>query len=111
MRQLYFVVQRRVGPAWRRGTPLEDQPGWPEHAAFMDALADRGWLVLGGPLQDEERVVLVCDARDEEEVRSTLGADPWAPSMLSIATIDAWTIRLDGRAAAGLEGPAPSRDG
>jgi uncharacterized protein YciI len=63
----------------------------------MDALVDAGFIVLGGPLADEERVVHVIEAESEDDVRATLARDPWSESHLRIESIDAWTIRLDGR--------------
>jgi hypothetical protein len=93
----YFVVLRRTGPAYDHGRPLEDQTGWDEHAAFMDGLVDDGLVVLGGPLADEVRVVLVCEARSEDEVRAAFARDPWHGSHLVVDTVDAWTIRLGGR--------------
>jgi uncharacterized protein YciI len=93
----YFVVLRRTGPEWQQERPLEEQSGWTEHAAFMDALVESGFVVLGGPLADEHRVVLVIDAESEDAVRETLARDPWDQSHLRIDTIDRWTIRLDGR--------------
>ena len=54
----YFVVLRRTGPEWDPARPLEQQSGWDEHASFMDGLVDGGFVVLGGPLTDEVRVVL-----------------------------------------------------
>jgi hypothetical protein len=93
----YFVVLRRSGPEWKSGLPLEEQPGWVEHADFMDALVDNGFVVLGGPLADEHRVVLAIEADNEQHVRDTLARDPWDGSHLVIDSIDPWTIRLDGR--------------
>jgi uncharacterized protein YciI len=93
----FFVVLRRTGPAWREGRPLEEQSGWSEHAAFMDGLVASGFVVLGGPLADEHRVVLVVDAESEDAVRKTLARDPWYQTHLRIDTVDRWTIRLDGR--------------
>jgi hypothetical protein len=63
----------------------------------MDALVDTGFVVLGGPLADEHRVVLVVEADSEEAVRTTLADDPWSGSHLEVASVDRWTIRLDGR--------------
>jgi uncharacterized protein YciI len=94
---VFYVVQRRAGPEWEPSKPLEGQPGWEEHAAFMDELADRGFVVLGGPLADEVRVVLAIEASSEEEVRSTLARDPWAGTHLVVDAVERWTIRLDGR--------------
>ena len=56
-----------------------------------------GFVVLGGPLADEVRVVLAVEAPSEEAVRATLARDPWHGSHLVIDAVDAWTIRLDGR--------------
>jgi hypothetical protein len=93
----FFVVLRRAGPHWEPSLPMEQQTGWPEHAEFMDDLVDRGFVVLGGPLADEHRVVLAIEAGSEDEVRSTLGRDPWGGTHLVVDSVDAWTIRLDGR--------------
>jgi hypothetical protein len=94
---MYFVVERRSGPQWDPARPLEEQSGWAEHAAFMDGLVESGFVVLGGPLGDEHRVVLAVEARSEEEVRTTLARDPWDQTHLVIDSVDRWTIRLDGR--------------
>jgi hypothetical protein len=95
---LFFVVERRSGPEWDAHRPLEEQSGWDEHAAFMDGLVDEGFVVLGGPLADEHRVILVVEAASEDHVRATLARDPWSESHLVVASVDSWTIRLDGRA-------------
>ena len=88
---------RRTGPDWDASRPLEQQTGWAAHAAYMDGLADSGFVVLGGPLADEMRVVLAVEAESEDDVRAALARDPWSDSHLRIETIDLWTIRLDGR--------------
>jgi uncharacterized protein YciI len=76
---------------------MEEQNDWPAHASFMDGLVDAGFIVLGGPLGDEDLVVHAVEAESEEAVRATLARDPWSGSLLLIDTIDPWTIRLDGR--------------
>ena len=76
---------------------MEEQSDWPAHAAFMDGLVESGFVVLGGPLADEERVVHVVEAESEDAVRATLARDPWSGTHLRIDTIDPWTIRLDAR--------------
>jgi hypothetical protein len=94
---MFFVVSRRSGPDWDASRPLEEQSGWDAHAAFMDRLVDDGFVVLGGPLADEHRVILVVDADSEDAVRSRLGGDPWSDTHLRVDSVDRWTIRLDGR--------------
>ena len=93
----FFVVLRRSGPEWVAGRPVEQQVGWDEHVAFMDGLVADGFVVLGGPLADEHRVVLAVEAASEDEVRATLARDPWSGSLLVVDTVDRWTIRLDAR--------------
>ena len=93
----YFVVLRRSGPSWVPDRALEEQSGWDEHASFMDDLVTSGFVVLGGPLADEQRVVLAVEADSADAVHATLAQDPWHDSHLRIESIDAWTIRLDSR--------------
>jgi len=50
----YFVVTRRTGLGHREAE--REQAGWEEHAAFMDALADEGFILFGGPVT--ERLLL-----------------------------------------------------
>jgi len=95
----FLVVNRRAGPQWDPSRPMEEQSGWSAHASFMDGLVDSGFIVLGGPLADEQRAVLVVEAESEDAVRATLARDPWSETHLRVDTIDPWTIRLDGRRA------------
>jgi hypothetical protein len=95
---MYLVVLRREGPEWDPSLPMEEQSGWPDHAAFMDGLVDDGTVVLGGPLADEIRTVHAVQAESEDAIRATFARDPWSGSHLLIGSIDPWTIRLDGRA-------------
>ncbi len=96
---MFFVMVRRSGPRWDRSRPMEQHSKWPAHAAFMDGLVSEGFVVLGGPLADEERVVLAVDAESEDAVRATLARDPWSETHLRVATVERWTIRLDGQRA------------
>ena len=95
---MFFVVERRSGPEWDDSRPLEEQSGWDAHAAFMDGLVATGFVVLGGPLADEHRVILAVEADSENAVRSTLARDPWSESHLVVSSVEPWTIRLDSRA-------------
>jgi hypothetical protein len=96
---MFLVVVHRSGPQWDPALPLEEQSEWDAHASFMDGLVDSGFIVLGGPLADEHRVVHAVEAESEDVVRGTLARDPWNETHLRIDTIDPWTIRLDARTA------------
>jgi uncharacterized protein YciI len=94
MRRLLLVYERHGGP-WDWSRPLREQEGWDEHARFMDGLVADGVVVLGGPL-DERDVLLVADGEGEAAVRARLSDDPWVASgMLTITSIRPWTVLLD----------------
>jgi uncharacterized protein YciI len=93
----FLVMVRRAGPQWDRSRPMEEQSDWDAHARFMDGLVDAGFIVLGGPLADEERVAHVVEAESEQAVRATLARDPWSETHLLIDSVEPWTLRLDAR--------------
>jgi hypothetical protein len=90
----HFAVIREFGAAWDRSRSMREQEGWEEHAAFMDGLADEGFIVAGGPLGDEARAMHVVQALDEQEVERRFAEDPWGEDMLRLATVEPWTILL-----------------
>lgn len=94
---LFAVIEERAAN-WQDGRPLREQPGWAEHAAFMDAVTEEGWVVLGGPLSDESdfhRALLIIEAESEAEIRARLAEDPWTPmEILRTAAIYRWTVLL-----------------
>ncbi len=94
---MFHVVLCQAGPQWLPGRPLEEQTGWQEHAEYMDALVEEGFIVLGGPVSDEGRVVHAVEAESEDAVRATWARDPWSETHLVVDSIEPWTIRLDGR--------------
>ena len=94
---MFLVVLRRSGPDYDHSKPLEEQSGWPEHAAFMDGLVEDGFLVLGGPLAGDGRVAHAIEADSPEAVRATLARDPWNETHLRVESVEPWTIRLDSR--------------
>lgn len=92
--ELFAVRNVRGGPwDWSRG--MREQPGWKQHAAFMNGLVDEGFILLGGPLQGDREILLICAAASPEEVRRRLAADPWAASgMIAVDQVQRWTIVL-----------------
>lgn len=94
----YFVVIRERAGAWDWELPMRRQADWEAHAAFMDALADEGFIVAGGPLGGEDdaaRVMHVIVARDPQAIETRLAADPWTPlGMLRTVSIEPWTVLL-----------------
>jgi hypothetical protein len=74
--QLFAVIRTR-GAGWEASRPLERQSDWKGHASFMNALAQEGFVILGGPLEGTPDVLLVVRARAREEILARLAADPW----------------------------------
>jgi uncharacterized protein YciI len=91
----WFVVLREPGPAWDAARGMRDQERWDDHAAFMDRLAEEGFVVLGGPLGDGSKFMHVVDAAGVDEVRARLAADPWEPmELLRTTQVEPWEILL-----------------
>ena len=95
----YYAVTRERGENWDARLSMRQQTKWDEHAAFMDALRDDGFVVLGGPLGDEERAfLLIIHAESEQEIHLRLADDPWTPpGLLRTAKVERWEILLDAR--------------
>jgi hypothetical protein len=94
---MFHVVVRRSGPEYDHTRSLDEQSGFEAHAAYMDELVEAGFIVLGGPLGNEQRIVHAIAAESEAAVRATLARDPWNGSHLVVEVVEPWTIRLDGR--------------
>jgi uncharacterized protein len=90
-----FAVIRDGGPGWDTARPLREQEAWSEHAEAMDALADEGFVLLGGPIAGGPKTLLVFRAESESEVRRQLERDPWTPmGVLAIASVERWDVLL-----------------
>jgi len=90
-----FVVLEERSARWDDARPMEEQPDWPLHAAFMDSAAAAGFVALGGPLEGTRRVILVVRAEDGSNVLQRLAADPWIRNgLLVVKNCWPWTIRL-----------------
>ena len=90
----YFLVTELPGPTWDRSRPRREQDGWDQHAAFIDSLAEQGAIVVGGPLGDPDfgPSLLVFVAESEDEVRKRLADDPWIDTILTVESIQRWSI-------------------
>jgi uncharacterized protein YciI len=92
-----FAVIREAGPAWVDGTGIYEQSAVDEHARFMNALADEGFVLFGGPLAESEhgrvRALLIVHAESEAEIHCRLADDPWVPTQqLVTVSIEPWNV-------------------
>lgn len=89
-----YAVSREAGPSWIAGG-IDAQPGLRDHAAFMNELAEAGFVVFAGPLAGSEngrlRALLIVRADGEDEIEHRLASDPWA-DRLEIARIELWKL-------------------
>jgi uncharacterized protein YciI len=96
-----FAVTTAKGSNWDHVRGIREQPFWEQHAAFSDTLAERGVIILGGPIasdDDDDIALLAVEAPDEEALRSIFDADPWTVRhVFRVKSVWAWTLWLDGR--------------
>jgi uncharacterized protein YciI len=77
---------------------MREQDGWDEHARFMEALVDDGFILLGGPLEGDRDVLHIVEAPSKEAVNERLATDNWTQDgKLETVSVEAWTVLLDGR--------------
>jgi uncharacterized protein YciI len=94
MKQLFAAIRKR-GPRFQAGLSLEAQEQWREHADFMNTMQADGFVVLAGPLEGTDEVLLVFRAESAEEVRKRLDEDPWTQlGLLGDTRIAPWTLRM-----------------
>jgi len=90
-----YAVRNNHPAAWDRSRGIREQVGWHEHATFMDALVDDGFILFGGPVGDGESALLAIEAADEQAIRDRFASDPWmVGGLLEIGTIEPWSIWL-----------------
>ena len=90
-----FAVIRSRGPGWEVTLPMEQQTDWRRHADFMNGLAADGFVLLVGPLEGTDDVLLVARARDAEEIETRLADDCWvSDGHLLTKWIAPWQLRL-----------------
>lgn len=72
----YYAVSREPGRGWASTAPMRQQVRWDEHAVFMNKLESDGRIVLGGPVDDAGKVLLIVRTVDEQEVHALLANEP-----------------------------------
>jgi uncharacterized protein YciI len=93
---IYYTVLREHGENWDTRLPMRKQKQWDEHARFMDELVNEGFVILGGPLGNEEKALLIIAAEDEQTIETRLADDPWTPmGLLYTGKVERWEILLD----------------
>jgi uncharacterized protein YciI len=96
--QKTFVTIFTPGTHWIAGKTSREQPYWPEHAAFMDALFEEGIVIMGGPFADYSSIVVIIEASDENAVRDLFKQDPFmVQGIFHLSSVHEWLVFLDAR--------------
>jgi uncharacterized protein len=94
-RVVRVIARVRAGPTWKSGPP-EAQPGWDEHAAFVDELVERGTFVMGGPFADYSGTTMILENVGEDEARELLAEDPFVENgVFVVDEVRAWNVYVD----------------
>ena len=94
-RVVRVLVRFGAGPTWTNGTP-DEQPGWDEHAAFVDDLVERGIFVMGGPFADNSGTLVVLEDVGEHEARELIAEDPFLLNgVFVLEDLRAWNVWVD----------------
>ena len=89
----YYATFLRPGTLWNPDKTAREQLFWDEHARFMDALVDAGFIVLGGPVGGEREILHAIEAPSEQAVRERLAQDNWHQNgMLTIKSVEPWKV-------------------
>jgi uncharacterized protein YciI len=98
MRKQRIIVRVKAGPKWADGGPPEAQPGWDEHATFVDALVDQGTFVMGGPLSDYSGSLVILEGITRDEARALMDEDPFVQNgVFVVEDVADWTVYVDSR--------------
>ena len=77
---------------------MREQDQWDEHAKFMDDLVSSGFVILGGPLGNGSRILLIVAADTHRSVEQRIADDPWSRNeILEIESVETWTLLMDSR--------------
>jgi len=95
VRRKRVIVRVEAGPTWESG-PVDEQPGWDEHADFIDGYVERGLMVMGGPFADSSGSVSIWEGRPADEIRAIQEQDPFvANGVFRIVDVRDWIVFVD----------------
>ncbi|HEY7357243.1 MAG TPA: hypothetical protein VH590_12280 [Ktedonobacterales bacterium] len=92
---IYYALTLECGAHWDARVPMRQQQHWDEHARLMEAFVDDGFIILGGPLDGEARVLVILNAASRAAIEARFADDPWiVHGIRRIASIERWQILL-----------------
>jgi uncharacterized protein YciI len=92
-----FVVTFVAGPQRDLTKGTREQSLWKEHAQFIDGIID-GFILMGGPFEDEGGAMLIVCAEHANEVKEKLAPDPWQThGIIHMQSIKRWDVFIGAR--------------
>lgn len=91
------IILHSPGPAWDRDRPVTEQPGVPEHVAYLQELARRKKIDISGPfLKDGTGGMILLAAEIGADEAERIGAeDPGVKTGLIRYEVRPWLITID----------------
>lgn len=104
--RLLYVINYRPGPTWLAGRPLGEQ-GLEQHGSYMYELAQRGQLLVAGPLSTIEGGLVILRVASIDEATSLMQADPAVLDGKFTGEISVWRPGIDPAGRFASDGNAP----
>ena len=91
-----FVAFHVPGPNWRKGVPLNAQPGVREHIEHYRKLFQAGKLAMGGPFLDDAGggMMIAASGVDRDEFVAFVAADPAVVNGLMTFQVRPWAVGM-----------------
>jgi uncharacterized protein YciI len=93
-----FAVRMVRGPGFDQASDLAGQPYFREHVAHVSALATRGVIIIGGPVDtgdDADVALLAVEAADAAEAVAAFADDPWTVhGVFQVGSAWPWNLTL-----------------
>ncbi|SDP57435.1 Activator of Hsp90 ATPase homolog 1-like protein [Pedococcus dokdonensis] len=95
----WFALEHRPGPLLAEGGSVFAHPLFAEHVAFLDRLAERGWLVAAGPVDAAAGtgMTVVRVPADVDVERTARDDDGSVRDGLLQVTVRPWDVRFTAR--------------
>ena len=95
-RSVHFVVILRPGPGWVEGKSPREMPFFREHAAYVEELAAKKKLLVGGPFKDGKGALLILAVSNEKEAREIVKDEPFVKHEMLIPELHPWYAAVPG---------------
>lgn len=86
-----FVILYKQGPAWKEGVPMRQQEAIIPHFKYMKRLFEAGTILEAGPTLDEPGGVVILKAKDLDEAKAIMAADPSVTMKMFVGEVHSWS--------------------